>query len=318
MPMRTAAREILVIKLGAFGDMIMIDGALRDIRANHPDARITVLTGRAYWRIMERCPFVDAIEIDRRTHPILLGALVDLRRRLRAGRYDMVYDLQNNRRTRFYRRFMLPGTPWSGTAPGCSHRYAATNPKQIPVLDRLAGQLAAAGLKVSRATRPDVSWMVDDPADILNEAGVGEGYILLVPGSAARHPQKRWPGYAALAGRLLGDGHQVVTAPGPEEIDLCRGIPGTTLLEEGQPVDFFKLAGLARRARFVVGNDTGPTHLAAHAGAKGLALFGPHTAAAMTCIDRRFKVIEVPDLGDLAVETVHAAIRAEIGPAQGA
>jgi len=318
MPMRTAAREILVIKLGAFGDMVLSEGALRDIRANHPGARITVLTGPAYRRVMERCPSVDAVEIDRRARPFRLGPLFDLGRRLRAGRYDMVYDLQNNTRTGLYRRFLLRGTPWSGTAPGCSHPYSVAHPKRIPVLDRLAGQLAAAGLTVSRATRPDVSWMADDPTDLMGQAGIAEGFILLVPGSAARHPQKRWPGYGALADRLIGEGYQVVTAPGPDELALCRGIPGVTLLDHGAPVDFFKLAGLARRARFVVGNDTGPTHLAAHAGAKGLALFGPHTAAATTCIDRRFQVIEVPDLGELAVETVHAAIRAEIGPAQGA
>ncbi|MDP2619506.1 MAG: glycosyltransferase family 9 protein [Hyphomicrobiales bacterium] len=311
MPMKIAAHGILVIKLGAFGDVILSAGALRDIRANHPNARITALTTPAYERIMERCPFVDAVEIDPRAPRIALGPLLDLRRRLRAGGYDMVYDLQNSGRTRFYRRFMLPRTPWSGKAAGCSHPYTAANPERIPVLDRLAGQLAEAGLKVAHAGRPDVSWMADDPSGILEQAGVSDGFILLVPGSAARHPQKRWPGYAALARRLLAEGHQVITAPGSDELDLCRAIPGIMLLDNGAPVDFFKLAGLAIRARFVVGNDTGPTHLAAHAGARGLALYGTPTAA-VTCIDRRFKVIEVPDLRTLTVETVYAAVRAEL------
>lgn len=311
--MSSASHNILIIKLGAFGDVVLCEGAVRDIRANHPHARITVLTTPAYRRIMERCPFVDEVEIDPRAPRILPGPLLDLRRRLSAGGYDMVYDLQNSRRTRFYRRFMLPRTPWSGTGPGCSHRYAAADPRRIPVLDRLTGQLAAAGLKVCRTARPDISWMADDPGEMLRQANLAGGFILLIPGCSARHPQKRWPGYAGLAGRLIDEGYQVVTAPGPDELDLCRNIPGTMLLDRGAPVDFFKLAGLCQRARFVVGNDTGPTHLAAYAGASGLALYGTPTAA-ISCIDRRFKVIEVSDLRALTVERVHAAVRAELGP----
>lgn len=310
--MTNTADRILVIKLGAFGDVILAAGALRDVRANHPDARITVLTTPAYRQIMERCPFVDAVEIDPRAPRIVLGRLLDLRRRLRAGGYDMVYDLQNSGRTRFYRRFILPRTPWSGMASGCSHPYTVADPGRIPVLDRLAGQLGEAGLQVAYTGRPDVSWMADDPSGIMEQAGVGNGFILFIPGSAARHPQKRWSGYAALAHRLAAEGWQVVTAPGPDELELCRSIPATMLLENGEPVDFFKLAGLAARARFVVGNDTGPTHLTAHAGASGLALFGTPTTA-ITCIDRRFKVIEVADLKVLTVETVYAAVHAELG-----
>jgi ADP-heptose:LPS heptosyltransferase len=307
--MTKTAGRILVIKLGAFGDVILSEGALRDIRAGHPQARITALTTPAYGAIMERCPSVDAVEIDPRAPRIVPWPLLDLRRRLRSQGYDMVYDLQNSGRTRFYRRFMLPRTPWSGTAPGCSHPYTAPHPERIPVLDRLAGQLAEAGLTVVHTPRPDVSWMADNPSGILRQAGIGEDFILLIPGSSARHPQKRWPGYAALARRLIAEGHRIVTAPGPDELDLCRAIPGVVLLDEGEPVNFFKLAGLAIGARFVIGNDTGPTHLAAHAGGRGLALYGTSTAA-ITCIDRRFKVIEVSDLKALTVETVYAAVRA--------
>jgi ADP-heptose:LPS heptosyltransferase len=52
---------------------------------------------------------------------------------------------------------------------------------------------------------------------------------VLIPGSAARHPQKRWPYCAALAQRLLDLGHVVVTAPGPDKLELARQIPGHCL-----------------------------------------------------------------------------------------
>ncbi|MFP3435778.1 hypothetical protein SB781_39120, partial [Paraburkholderia sp. SIMBA_061] len=44
----SAALRVLVIKLGAFGDVLLADGALRDIRAAHPGAEIAVLTTPAY------------------------------------------------------------------------------------------------------------------------------------------------------------------------------------------------------------------------------------------------------------------------------
>lgn len=314
--MSSSLKQILVIKLGAFGDVMLAAGAIADIRSNYPAARITALTTPAYLPILERCPHVDAVELDPRASRFLLGPLLDLRRRLRAGGYELVFDLQNSGRTRFYRRSMLPRTPWSGIASGCSHPYTAAEPAKIPVLDRLAGQLAEAGLTVSQTRWPDISWMVDDVSGILEQAGVRSGYILLLPGGSARHLQRRWPGFGELARRLIAEGHQVVTAPGPDELDLCRGISGMMLLDQGKPLNFFKLAGVASGARYVVGNDTGPTHLAAHLGASGLALYGTPTAA-ITCIDRRFKVIEADDLASLSVETVHAAVAAALVPGQG-
>ena len=52
-------------------------------------------------------------------------------------------------------------------------------------------------------------------------------------------------------------------------------------------------------------NDTGPAHIAAHVGAKGLTLFGKHTTAYKVSIEREnFKAIEVGDLNNLSAEKV--------------
>ena len=64
-----AAGKVLVIKLGAFGDVVLAEGALRDIRRHHPKATITTLTTPGYAAIFERCPHVDVVEIDLRKPP---------------------------------------------------------------------------------------------------------------------------------------------------------------------------------------------------------------------------------------------------------
>ena len=55
----------------------------------------------------------------------------------------------------------------------------------------------------------------------------------------------------------------------------------------------------------MISNDTGPAHIAAHTGSKGLALFGPHTTAYKVSIEREnFKAIQVSDLSKLSAEKV--------------
>jgi len=79
-------------------------------------------------------------------------------------------------------------------------------------------------------------------------------------------------------------------------------------------LDYFALAGVARRAAFVVGNDTGPTHIAAHLGGRGLALYGGHTPPQTTGIQHtRFSWLEVADLADLPLERVWAEVASAIG-----
>ena len=307
--------EILIIKLGALGDLFQSEGALHDIRLHHPAARITLLTGPAYRKLMERCPWIDAVETDPRAPRWRLDRMFDLRRRLTARPYSMVYDLQNVSRTAFYRRWFLPHTPWSGTAPGCSHPHRAPDPKRIPSLERLAGQLEDAGVPVRHTPAPDLSWAADDVREILAEAGVSEPYVVLLPGSSARLPQKRWPGYAELAGRLIARGVKVVTVPGPEELDLCRTIPGT-MLTAGRWLNFFQLAGVLTGARLAVGNDSGPTHLSAHLGRPTVALFGSHMAARLTGIQRpNVTCLEVRDLKELSVDQVEEAVLEGLGQA---
>ena len=127
-----------------------------------------------------------------------------------------------------------------------------------------------------------------------------------------RLPHKRWPGYGALAERLVAGGTRVVTVPGPDELDLCRTMPGT-MLTGGKWLNYFQLAGVLAGADLAVGNDSGPTHLSAHLGRPTVALFGSHMAARLTGIDRpNVTCIEVPDLKLLPVERVEAAVAAHL------
>ncbi len=295
-------RKILVIRLGAFGDVLQSEGALHDIRLAHPDNELVMLTTAPFRRIFERCPWIDRILIDPRAPRYNLPALLKLRQSLQSEGFDGVYDLQNSSRTLMYRNWL--SAEWSQKDEAFlawqSHRLG----RQISILERLRFQLEQAGIATANTLHPDVSWMADDVSPLLHTHGLHQGFILLFAGSSARHPHKRWPEYGELAKKLMDRGHQVITAPGPDEMDLCRSLPCPAVLSQAAPVSFIELAGLIKNASLIVGNDTGPTHLAAYLGAKGLALFGPHTRARATGLDGFLDIIEVPDLSALTAQVV--------------
>lgn len=299
LAMQTAPEKILVIRHGAFGDIVQADGALRDIRAHHPGAEIVLLTTPPFRKLLERCPHVDRLLLDERAPWAQLGKFFALRRALRQEGFSRVYDLQSSNRTKTYRRFLLPGIPWSDNRD--------FNGRPVRECYRL--QLEREGVNAGHAMNPDVSWMADDMSAFLTAEGVRPGYVFLIPGCAAKHPQKRWPWYAELARELIARGYQVVTAPGPDEIELCKSIPGITLLGSKGFLGWFELAGVIKSAAFVIGNDTGPSHVAACLQRPGLVLFGAHTSAERTGILRPdFRAIEVGDLKDLPVRQVLDAV----------
>ena len=119
---------------------------------------------------------------------------------------------------------------------------------------------------------------------------------------------KKWPYYNKLIELILvryGEDYKIVTAPGPSEINAAKDINSLALLDNGRALDISQLTALIKDSSFIVANDTGPAHIAAHTGAKGLTLFGKHTTAYKVSIEREnFKAIEVTDLNNLSAEKV--------------
>ena len=287
-------KEVLIIKLGAFGDVIISQNKIKLIHEKHPDARLTVITGPGYAELMRRNPAVDHVLTDARPHRLLFWKMWRTRRKLRALHPDAAYDLQDSKRTRLYRRWLGPGVRW-----------------QI-LTEHLEGEGVI-----------EMPWLADPVDELLSRHKVADPFILLVPGCSARHPYKRWPHYGQLAAQLHGLGYQCVTAPGPDEIAVCESLPATMLMDTSadggrQPLTIPQLAGVASRAAYAIGNDTGPTHLCAFMGTPGVALFGPFTSPSQVGIDRVWPVIQTDSLHDLGVQAVldHALAHLPCSPAQ--
>ena len=309
--------RILVIKLSALGDFVLALAAMRRIREAHRKAHITLLTTPPFEALAKASPYVNAVDTGGR--PATISEWLALRRRLRGARYDRVYDLQTSSQSNRIFQIMRPSPPpWSGIAIGCSlpHRNPARN--RLHTLERHADQLKYAGIwpdaptEAEAAPGPDLSWIWTGRA---NEKPARDRrpkpYALLVPGGSAHRPEKRWPveQYAELARTLQKRGLDIVVIGGPQETSLAhriqRAAPGARDLT-GR-TDFAQIAKLGARAAVAVGNDTGPLHLAAAAGAPTVVLFSNASDPALSAPRGRVAILQSDRLPDLDVAKVAQA-----------
>ena len=120
--------------------------------------------------------------------------------------------------------------------------------------------------------------------------------------------KKKWPYYNELIEKIKSqykNHYKIVIAPGPDEINEAKNINALCILDNGKALDISQLSSLIKDSSFVIANDTGPAHIAAHLGAKGITLFGSHTTAYKVNIEREnFKAIQVDELAKLTPEKV--------------
>lgn len=306
MPIR---ERILVIKLGALGDFVQAMGPAAAIRAFHRDAAITLLTAAPYADLARAAPYFDEVWIDRRPRSLDLYGWLQLRRRLRGGRFERVYDLQTSSRSSGYFHLMAPGRrpEWSGIARGASHMHANPDRDFMHTIDRQADQLAIAG--IDAVPLPDLSWAKADVARF----DLPPVFVLLVPGGAAHRPEKRWPAgrYTQLAALIAKHGVVPVVIGGAGERDagreIARVVPSARDLTS--QTDLCEVVGLGAAAGYAIGNDTGPTHLIVASGCPATVLYSAASDPALT--EPRGPAVTVlrrEDLGELGVDEVAATL----------
>ena len=301
--------NILVIKLGALGDIVLALGPFAAIRQHHPDAKITLLTTPAFEKFLKPSGYFDEIWTD--TRPALWQVVdwLNLRSQLRQGEFTRVYDMQTSDRSGWYfKLFRSQRRPeWSGIARDCSHPHANPDRDFMHSIERQDEQLAMAGIPAVPSA--DLSWVTAETTRF----GLAEKFVLLVPGGAPHRLAKRWPAdrYAGLARGLAGQNLQPVILGSSAEAALAQEILlacpvakdlcGQTNLED--------IAVLARDAAGAVGNDTGPVHILAASGCPTVVLFSAASDPALTAPrGKAVVVLRRDDLAELLVESVAVAL----------
>ena len=302
--------NILIIKHGSLGDIAQACGAIQDISENHKEDQIHLLTTKPYFELFKKNPFIHNVILDKRLSRFNLIYLYQLTINLKNFNFKKIYDLQNSSRTTFYKNILFPKAKfdkWSSSET----TLPTNNPKiefdKNPVLERFDHQLRTSGLNTLNTMKPNFSWACTNIDNIKNNYDLKK-YIVLFPFCSAHLNIKKWPYYNQLI-KLIKDKHndkyKIVVAPGPSEVKDTKDINAISILNNEKILDISELSSLIKDSSFVIANDTGPAHIAAHLNAKGLTLFGKHTTAFKVSIEREnFKAIQVDDLNKLSAGKV--------------
>lgn len=256
---KPASNRILVVRLGAMGDIIHTLPAVVSLKHSHPGAHLTWVIEPRWRPLLEDNPFIDRLVELRRDST---GGLLETIRELRSERYDFAVDFQGLIKSALTAAFGRPERIFGYHQSQVRERVAAlfysnkVRARADHVVDRNLELAAAAG-----ATRLLRNFPLPKGSP---ESDLPEGdYVLASP--LAGWGAKQWPlqHYRVLASML-------------------RDQLGVALVLDGPPGSGFdhhsSISGLihaTRLAAAVVGVDSGPLHLAAALGRPGVAIFGP-------------------------------------------
>ena len=231
-------------------------------------------------------------------------------KKIKKYNFFKVYDLQNSSRTAFYKKILFPKATkdtWSSTETTLPEGNTKKDFDEGSILSRFDHQLKTSGINTGHTLNPDFSWSQSNISQIKNYYKLDK-YILLFPFCSPHLKSKRWPYYNELIymiNKNFDNKFKIVVAPGPGEIEEASNFNALCILDNGKALDISQLAALIKDSSFVVANDTGPAHMTAHLGSKGIALFGSHLLAIKTSIEREnFKAIQVSELSKLSAEKV--------------
>tara|TARA_Y100000590_G_scaffold450213_1_gene589517 strand:- start:1569 stop:2501 length:933 start_codon:yes stop_codon:yes gene_type:complete len=302
--------NILIIKHGSLGDIAQACGAIQDISENHKNDMVYLLTTKPYFDLFKKNPFIYDVILDKRLSKFNFIYLYSLIRKLKRLNFQKIYDLQNSSRTKFYKNILHPNASankWSSSETTLTNEKTKEEFDKIPVLERFVHQLKISGVLTNHTMKPDFSWSSSNIDQIKKYYNL-KNYIVLFPFCSPHLIHKKWPYYnelIVLIKNKFQKQFKIVIAPGPSEIIEANQINALCVLDNGAALNISQLSSLIIDSSFVIANDTGPAHMAAHLNAKGITLFGQHTTAAKVSIERNnFKAIQVSDLSKLSAQMV--------------
>ncbi|MDE2307675.1 MAG: glycosyltransferase family 9 protein [Xanthomonadaceae bacterium] len=307
---RAEVRRILIIKWSALGDAAIASAIMEDIRRAFPAAAIHLNTLPSAARLFAHDPrFHDIVAIDVRDRKHRFRRHIEWLRRVRAGRYDLLVDLQRTDHTRILLALLLltghriprrwgrrGGFPYT-VQPG------DRDPK-THVFHSMRSMLAAAGIAAD-TERP----VLHVPAAARGQALATLSrhglqplrFAVFLPGSQAGSRLKRWGAgrYAELGKLLRARGiARIAVIGGPEEVEECAAIVDAINANDGAAavnlnmLPLLQIIPVCEAASCIVANDTGNAHIAAAADRPMVMICGPTDPRRVKPMGRKVRAVQ--------------------------
>jgi heptosyltransferase-1 len=314
LPENSKSLRVLIVRLGAMGDILHSLPAVTALRRAHPGWTLGWAV-EPQWAEMFRAhadaaagspgmPLVDALHLVPAKrwarawmHSSTREEVLAMRRELRAQHYDVTVDLQGAVRSALLAR-----------SAGAHRVIGEAAPREWAARWLFQEKVPTRGVHVIEQSIEVASAIAGDtlpftlpllPTDAESEAfaaALPQPFVLLSPG--AGWGAKRWPAarYGAVARALAAQGFYVCINSGPMELTLAEEI----VQSSGGAAQILtpslsKLIAITRRAALVIAGDTGPLHLACALGRPTVGIFGPTDPARNGPYGNDFRVLRHPE-----------------------
>ena len=287
---RPIAMRVLIVRLGALGDVVHALPVAAALRRRFPHAGIDWVIDERYAALLELVPGLDRRIVLRTSGRSAVTAWRALRRELREVAYDVALDVQGLGKSALVARLSGARRVVGFSAPFLRERwarwlYTETADPGCPrhVVDRNLGLLDVLGASDRERSFPlqvDASPVVDalqrrfDPP--------GRGYVVIDPNAAwsTKHwPPDRYGAVAAHVRRTHGLPCVAIWGPGDESRAAAVVSASAGAATAAPPTGLAELAALLRAGVLLVSGDTGPLHLAAALGTPVVGVYGPSDPA---------------------------------------
>ncbi|MFZ5801807.1 MAG: lipopolysaccharide heptosyltransferase II [Candidatus Omnitrophota bacterium] len=282
-----ARKKILVIKLGAAGDLILGTPSFRMLRRRYPHASISLLVDKKLAPLVSHCPHLDEILPLERGRLSRLAYLFKMAKTLRKEKFEVSVDLQNTKWTHLLT--FLSGVPDRyGFRRGkfgflVNHHDKNYETVESPVKNqyRILSKMGVPILDETLELWPDPAAEKKIDA-ILAELSGGPGvkWAGFAVGSSSHWKTKRWPAehFHRLAGELVRQGYRIVLL-GTEQDRPCaealRTLDSGIYEDQVGRTSLPELVSWIKRLRVLIAGDTAPLHIAAAVKTPFVGLFGP-------------------------------------------
>jgi ADP-heptose:LPS heptosyltransferase len=267
-------KKILVIRFSPLRNFAHAVDAMAAIRKFHSKDEITILTEKSLIKFCKRSGFFDKVWLDSKPEWFNFSAILDLRKRLISSKFDLVYDLQNSKRSLWYYKLWGFKKPKfnSSVIEWCDYSYSIQN-TDSHYQDVINNQVKVVGIKSVPYT--NIAYVATNDIQDLPE-----NFIMVCAGGNKEkkahkwHPQK----YAKLLDILYENYGLQAVLVGDAYDDILINAAVATNCTTYKPLNISGktsitgIIGVALKAQFCFGNETSPLHLSAYAGCKTVML----------------------------------------------
>ena len=252
-------KKILLIKHGSLGDIVFALEPILSIQKKFNNSVIDLVTEEKFIPFFKKIKMFDQFLIDNRAGFLSSFSLI---RKIINGKYDLIIDLQNSKRTNFYHFFIkiFSNSRINGSRSFVHDRYIIPIQGKESPTQGLYNQLKL--LDIDKSDH-DFSWLISNKEDQSIEH---KDVVLVIPGVSKSGRAKQWSPdkYQQLCSFLESKGYFICLVGTKDDassfqpiLDGCKKI--INLIDKSPPEIIYSIA---TKSQLIISNDTGPGHIA--------------------------------------------------------